>query len=203
MSSSSKDAWPGIGRLFALGGMSECGKSHAGQRFDSAGVRRIKIARILADIGRERGMDLGAADFTGQLHEDLGDEVVTYFLDKVEAEMREYGAVRASIESLYRRSLADGIRERLGDRFVVLFIDAPFDLRVERELIAKGGDRATLSAATRAKDHWKMDRGARDIREIADVIVDNSGTAQQYDATLDQLLRDHPPILTMGRADRG
>jgi hypothetical protein len=36
--------YPEIGRLFSLGGLSECGKSFAGQYFASHGVLRIKIA---------------------------------------------------------------------------------------------------------------------------------------------------------------
>lgn len=113
--------WPGIGRLFSLGGMSECGKSHAGRYFDANGVRRIKIGRVLAEVGRDLGLDTTAPEFTERLYDEHADVALPAFVARVTEEMRREGVERASLESMYRGQLATWLKGQLGERMVNIF----------------------------------------------------------------------------------
>ncbi len=183
--------WPGIGRLFSLGGMSECGKSHAGRYFDAHGVRRIKIGRVLAEVGRDLGLDTTAPEFTERLYAQHGDTTLLAFLERVVDEMRREGVERASLESMYRCQLATWLKGQLGERMVNIFIEAPLELPIEREWRKRpGSERESIAAEVRAKDQSKRQRGVPNLRAIADLVIDNSGSAEEYERELDRILRD-------------
>ncbi len=187
--------WPEIGRLFSLGGMSECGKSHAGRYFDAHGVRRIKIGRVLAEVGSDLGLDPAAPNFTSRLYDEHAEVALPAFLGRVADEMRREGVVRASLESMSRGQLATWLKGQLGDRMVNIFIEAPLALRIEREWRKRpGSEREAIGTEVRAKDELKVQRGVPDLRAIADLVIDNSGTAAEYDRELIRVLRDYPAI---------
>lgn len=183
--------WPGIGRLFSLGGMSECGKSHAGRYFDANGVRRIKIGRVLAEVGSDLGLDTTAPEFTERLYDEHADTALLAFLKRVAEEMRREGVERASLESMYRGQLATWLKGQLGERMVNIFIEAPLELRIERERLKRpGSERESVAAEVWAKDESKRQRGVPNLRAIADLVIDNSGSAEEYERELDRILRD-------------
>ena len=187
--------YPEIGRLFSLGGLSECGKSHAGRYFDERGIRRIKIGRVLAETGRELGLDPDAEGFTATLYRDHAAVVLPGFLRRVADEMAANGTRRASLESMYRRELATFLKRALGPRMINIFIEAPLALRIDREWRAKGdADRATVERRVLAKDALKRERGVQALRAVADMVIDNSGSADDYDRELDRIVRTYLPL---------
>lgn len=187
--------YPEIGRLFSLGGLSECGKSFAGQHFASHGVLRIKIARVLADVGRHLLLDPDDPTFTDHLYSRHVSTALPLFLERVAHLMVEKGAQRASLESMYRPQMAVFLKETLGPRMVHIFIEAPLDLRIEhawRKM--QKGSREDLALRIREKDDMKRRLGVPQLRAMADVVLDNSGTLQDYQCRLDEVLDQFPPI---------
>lgn len=187
--------YPEIGRLFSLGGMSECGKSHAGKYFDERGVRRIKIGRVLAEVGQELGLRPDAEGFTETLYRDHAAVVLPGFLRRVAEEMAVNGSRRAILESMYRLELATFLKGALGSRMVNIFIEAPLALRIDREWRAKGdADRATVERRVLAKDVLNRERGVPEVRAVADLVIDNSGSPGDYDRELDRIAMTYPPL---------
>jgi hypothetical protein len=120
--------YPEIGRLFSLGGLSECGKSCAGQYFASRGVPRIKIARVLADVGRDLLLDPDAPNFTDRLYSAHASTAMPMFVERVANQVVEHSVQRASLESMYQPQMATFLKDVLGQRMVHIFIEAPLAL---------------------------------------------------------------------------
>lgn len=96
---------------------------------------------------------------------------------------------------MYRGQLAKWLRGQLGERMVNLSVEAPLALRIEREWRKRSGsEREAIAAAVHAKDELKRQRGGPKLRTIADIIIDNSGTAAEYDRELIRVLRDYPAM---------
>ncbi len=187
--------YPGIGRLFSLGGLSECGKSIAGQYLASHGVLRIKIARLLADVGRELLLDPDDPTFTDQLYTSHASIALSMFIECVAKHMVERGVQLASLESMYRSQTAIFLKDVLGQRMVHTFIEAPLELRIEREWRKLGGEpREAVACRVREKDAMKQRLGVPQLRPLADVVLDNSGSLQDYRSQLDRLLDEFPSV---------
>lgn len=187
--------YPEIGRLFSLGGLSECGKSFAGQYFASRGVLRIKIARVLADVGRELLLDPDDPAFTDEIYASHASTALPMFLDRVADLMAEHRVRRASLESMYRPQMALFLKDALGERMVHILVEAPLELRVEREWRKRGGEsREAVARRIEEKDNLKRRLGVPHLRPLANVILDNSGSPQEYQRRLDWLLDRFPPV---------
>lgn len=159
------------------------------------GIRRIKIGRVLASVGRELGLDPDTDGFTETLYRDHQAVVPPRFLRRVADEMAANGTRRASLESMYRVQMASFLKDALGPRMVNIFIEAPLHLRIEREWRAKGGtDRAAVERQVLANYALKRERGVPDLRAVADIVVDNSGSASDYDRKLDRIILAYPPL---------
>jgi dephospho-CoA kinase len=88
------------------------------------------------------------------------------------------------------------LKEALGPRMVHVFIEAPLELRVEREWRKLGGERwETVASRVREKDVMKQHLGVPQLLPLADVVLDNSGSLRDYRNQLDRLLDEHPPIV--------
>ncbi len=182
-----------VSRLFSLGGMSECGKSEAGRFFADRGVERLKIARFIEVIASSRGYDLSGDDYTDQLFEVDADGTLAEFVRLVGSHMGGAGIRCASLESMYRVSMATHLKAVLGDRMVNIYIDAPFDVRVEREWAKSGKDSSVRDVERRVaeKDEMKARIGVPGLRDVADIVIDNSGTLEEYQCRLGDIVMEY------------
>lgn len=175
-----------VAGIFTLGGLSECGKTTAGYRFQSFGIRKSKIVQIEHDMMRERGInpeDGLTPDDYENLYKENPDKAFKEFLFRLIQKMKEEQFKYASLESLYRAPLGAFIKKELGSRAANIYIDAPVEARAKRELekinakaLEIGNPLITLDEMIQRvneKDAFKMERKATDVKNIADYIVDN------------------------------
>ena len=149
----------GLKKLVAFGGMSESGKScFAEQLRTHHHYCRLKIKYF---EGVVRARDGKSRPNT------LGKEI----LDFLE---RNKHVTHASIESLHAADLPAYLKLLLGPRMTTVFLDVPEDIRVSRTAKALGVSEMQALADTRAKDAIKLSRGVTKVRDIADVVFDNS-----------------------------
>lgn len=170
--------------LFSLGGMSECGKTSAGLYFDSIGIKRMKIIHIEKEMMAERGFDTSCG-YEDHHFDNLyaGAEELAFkeFLYRLIIKLQQENCKFASIESLYRAPLGKFLKKELGDKMINLYIEAPIEIRVKREMskINTKRDNSTLVTFDEVfkmvsdKDDFKHRRGAHHVRDIADIIVNN------------------------------
>lgn len=177
--------------IFALSGLSECGKSTAGRYFQSAGVERLKIVRFISEVKTDDG---AADDDYGDWIERARVERRGWLNEQFAARLLDYvelnGLAAVSIESLYDPVLTAYLKGRLGSRFVVVFIDIPRQVRLQRQMARE--NLTSLEDAARyldPRDETKVGWGALAVRAQADEVIDNSGTVQDLHAKLQAMLR--------------
>lgn len=90
--------------------------------------------------------------------------------------MEEENIHYASIESLYRAKLGSFLKREFGNKMLNVYIDAPFDIRVRREYQKQNNPNTTFEEIKKLdeqKDQFKIQHGALEVKDIADIIVNN------------------------------
>ncbi|NTF98067.1 hypothetical protein [Rhizobium rhizogenes] len=174
--------------VIALGGYSESGKSSSGRYMERLGFKRIKIAEIYQRIFSRIETELSFKDWSYWIDRTDPEWIADNFIRELEAEIGEQAANKCTIESLYGDILASQLRRHMGDRFKVVFIDIDRDVRLIRQMHREGLqsiDEAAILLDPR--DEMKRSWGADRVKEIADFVVDNSGSLQKLEQQLDAI----------------
>ena len=175
--------------IFALTGMSECGKSTIGKYLDSRGIPRLKIVRFFERIRDKRSPQSELYQFTGEEEKRNPYALWDVFLNELLVEMETRKVSRVSIESLYGGPLGPYLKHRMGDRFRIVYIDISLEIRLQRQMQREG-----LATAEEAKeiliprDQVKADSGIPALKDIADEVIDNSGTREFLYRAIDELI---------------
>jgi len=179
--------------IFGLSGMTECGKSTAGVYFDSHGVKRLKIVKILDLVRIEQEPGASTEVFVNEAIKTKPEWLRQAFADKLLDEMDRLGIRYCSLESMGDPEMVKYLRARFPGEFFSVYIDASLDKRLEHQMIRKGlSDIEEAKRILNPKDEfktnfWKMP----DIKVIADVVIDNNGTLQSFESQLGELLLKH------------
>ena len=170
---------PGV-RVVALGGLSECGKSTAGEYLRLRhGFARLKIGYLIEQAAGRLGLtDIYSADpvTLAELITDSLDRFATaqHFLDRI------------SIESLHSHDITAELKKILGERLAIVYLDVDAGTR-ERRGTAGPAD-------VRERDAVKHARGAAAIAGVADHVIGNNGSRLALHRCLDVIaLHDRWP----------
>jgi len=177
--------------VFALTGMSECGKSTVGKYLDSRGVRRLKIVRLFGKV-KERLAPDSNEDLRGWVNKgEASDPYALWdvFLDELLQEMETLETSMASIESLYGGGLGLYLRQRLADHFCIVYVEIPLEIRLQRQMIREGlSDFGQAKLILLPRDEIKAKSGIPALKEIAGEVIDNSGTLEDLYAAVDAMI---------------
>lgn len=183
-------------KVFLIGGMSESGKSTVGKYLDTLGIKRFKIVTYLTEVMKSEG---GSGDFQewndraeSERPDWLKEQFVEEFVKATGWERIEY----CCLESLYKPEFGQFIKSKLPDVAVIVCVDAPLEIRVQRQVI-----RENLTSVEQAKaillprDTKKEGWGTHRIKEIADVVIDNSGDMETLKAQTRAMVKRYCPEL--------
>ncbi|MFR9727520.1 nucleotidyltransferase domain-containing protein [Streptomyces sp. MS19] len=163
-------------RIVALGGMSESGKSTAGEYLRTRhGHARLKIGYLIEDAAHRAGIADPYAVASVMRAELLLDG-----LDRYAAAHHFHD--RITLESLHEFDVTAELRRMLGDQLALAYIETAAELRAVR---GTAGPRDVID-----RDEVKAFRGAREIAGIADTVVDNNGSRLALERRLDRLVLD-------------
>ncbi|MXQ68354.1 nucleotidyltransferase domain-containing protein [Actinomadura rayongensis] len=160
-------------QLVALGGLSESGKSTAGEYLRTRhAYARLKIGwliRTAADLADLADPYACTPQVQAELLVDALDRYCAAhpYLDRV------------TIESLHRFEATAELRRLLGKQLTVLYLDAHADVRAARGT-AGPGDVAE-------RDIVKSERGAARVADLADEVIDNNRSSVALRHRLDQI----------------
>ncbi|OGH51237.1 MAG: hypothetical protein A3H17_04005 [Candidatus Levybacteria bacterium RIFCSPLOWO2_12_FULL_37_14] len=180
--------------IFALTGMSECGKSTVGKYLDSKGVSRLKIVRLFKRVRDKWSPDDELYAFLKQQEERDPYALWDAFINELIDEMDRLGTNTASIESLYGGGLGPYLKQKLGSHFCIVFVDIPLEVRLGRQMQRE--NLPDIESARRyllPRDEVKEKSGIPALKEIAGEVVDNSGTLDELYRKIDQIVAEHQP----------
>lgn len=180
--------------VFALTGMSECGKSTVGKYLDSKGVHRLKIVKLFERIRDKWSPDEELYTFLKQWEGSDPYALWDAFIDELLAEMECLATNAVSVESLYGGGLGPYLKQRLGPHFCIIFIDIPIQVRLHRQIQRENlPDIESARKILLPRDEVKEKSGIPALKEIAGEMVDNSGTLEELYRAIDQIVNKHLP----------
>ena len=163
-----------IDHIYALSGLSECGKSSVAQAFRS-------------HYGTEQAFRAKIVYFNDVISERLGKSVYSlpereqalYLLHEIERFSNDHYWLRIiTIESMHNDLVARWLKKWIGKKLRVIYIDTTEVNRFERALVPR--------EAVISNDNIKRARGVELIRPDADLVLDNNGT---FAVTMSNLLQ--------------
>ncbi|KAJ7640172.1 hypothetical protein B0H17DRAFT_1216700 [Mycena rosella] len=166
--------------VVAFGGLSECGKSSMGgvvdTQFGQQG-RREKFGYLFDNVTKQLGINVYTLPDTVQAH---------VLVQQIEEYSKAHFWIAVlSLESLHRFESIAETKRILGPLLQIVYIDVSEAERIARQVIRVG---ETLAEAKiqelRDKDVVKRERGAERVRDIADFVLDNSGSFEEASAVL-------------------
>ncbi|MFJ6484234.1 MULTISPECIES: nucleotidyltransferase domain-containing protein [unclassified Streptomyces] len=163
-------------QIIALAGLSESGKSTAGEYLRTRhGHARLKLGWLLDTAAAHAGIpDPYAVTEVDQA------EMIVDALDRYLT--AHYYVTGVTIESLHSKKSTDALRRMLGEQITVTYLHTPMaDRRARSET---GADDVVV------RDVVKASRGADRIVDIADRVIDNSGTRLHLERCLDEMVLD-------------
>ncbi|SHN31482.1 nucleotidyltransferase domain-containing protein [Streptomyces yunnanensis] len=166
---------PGV-RVVALGGMSESGKSTAGEYLRTRHRHaRLKIGYLIEEAAHRAGVDDPYA-----LAPVARAELIVDGLDRYAA--AHHFLDHITLEFLHEFDATAELRRMLGDQLAIAYIETAAELRARRG--TAGPDDVVL------RDEVKAARGAAQIVTIADTVVDNNGSRLALERQLDRITLD-------------
>ena len=180
--------------IFALTGMSECGKSTVGKYLDSKGISRLKIVRLFERVRDKWSPDDELYAFLKQQEERDPYALWDAFINELIDEMERRHTNAASIESLYGGGLGPYLKQKLGHHFCIVFVDIPLEVRLGRQMQRE--NLPDIESARRyllPRDEVKEKSGIPALKEIAGEVVDNSGTLKELYRIIDQIVKKYLP----------
>lgn len=180
--------------IFALTGMSECGKSTVGRYLDSQGIPRLKIVKLF-----ELVRNAWSPSPNGELNqftalEEKRDPYALWdaFVNELLSEMNSQGVSSVSIESLYGGGLGPFLKQRMRESFCLIYIDIPVEIRLQRQMQREGlGSIQEAEKLLLPRDEIKTKSGIPELKQVADEIVNNSGTLENLYGMMDDIIARH------------
>ena len=178
--------------IFALTGMSECGKSTVGKYFDSKGIPRLKFVKLFSRIRNRMSPGEDLKRFVKKEEDKDSFNLWSMFIEELLLEMNKGGAKIVSIESLYGGGLGPYLKRELGEHFCIIYIEASEDLRLRYQMKREGLD--SIESAKKIllpRDKMKAASGVPSLKSIAGEIIDNSGSIEDLYGAVDKIINKY------------
>ncbi|ODR82160.1 hypothetical protein BG842_21715 [Haladaptatus sp. W1] len=178
-------------RVIGTVGLPGSGKGEAATVAEEMGIPVVTMGDVIRAACRERGLD--PAEHHGEiakaLREENGPDAIA------QASLPQIDAALTTSETV----LVDGIRsgveverfeDAFGDDFVLVSIEAPFEVRADR-LSERGRDHSDADEARlRKRDERELGFGLDRSMARADAVIDNTGTLDGFRRRIRALLED-------------
>ncbi len=174
-------------KIYALGGLSECGKSGTGKYLSQKhNIWNLKFRYFLEQMAQRYNVDDPLMFYRN-------DSYLVSLLEVNQIAMlfqKQYYKDSISLESLHDFELSKALKEQLGEQFSIIYIDTSLKNRVIRNALSEGIDIDKSMKQVQEKDIEKQNMGADKIIEIADFVIDNNGTNYELYSKLDTIVSD-------------
>ncbi|MDS0297377.1 flagellar hook-basal body complex protein FliE [Halogeometricum sp. S1BR25-6] len=172
-------------------GLPGSGKGEAASVARDAGVPVVTMGDVIRSECRERGLE--PAEHHGEIATALREEegpaaIAERSLPLVEVELESSDVVL--VDGLRSEHELDRFREAFGEAFVLVSVEAPFEVRAER-LSDRGRDDSDVDReALRDREERELGFGMGEVMDRADVVVDNTDSLERFRERIRALLEE-------------
>lgn len=177
-------------RVIGTVGLPGSGKGEAAAVAREQDVPVVTMGDVIREECRRRGLD--PAEHHGAIAKRLREEegpaaIAERTLPHVEEALESSDAVL--VDGLRSVVELEAFRDRFGDDFVLVSVEAPFETRAER-LGARARDDSDMDReALRQREARELGFGMGDVMERADVVVENTDTLESFRERVRRVLR--------------
>ncbi|WP_435126127.1 AAA family ATPase [Halobaculum sp. D14] len=164
-------------RVIGTVGLPGSGKGEAAAVAEEEGVPVVTMGDVIREECRRRGLD--PAEHHGEVAKALREEegpaaIAERSIPLIEEAAAETDADAVLVDGLRSMVELERFRDRFGDDFLLVSIEAPFDVRAER-LGARGRDDSDVDVdALRRREERELEFGMGEVIDAADVTVENT-----------------------------
>ena len=175
-------------RVIGVVGLPGSGKSEAAAVADDLGIPVVTMGDVIRQACRDRGLD--PASHHGEVARALRNEggpaaIADRSIPMIEDALRAYDTVL--VDGIRSDAEVDRFEEAFGDDFVLVRVEAPFEVRAERVEDRGRDDPDAESLADR--DERELGFGMGEAMERADVTVENTDSLEAFHGRVRELLR--------------
>jgi dephospho-CoA kinase len=172
-------------------GLPGSGKGEAAEVARERGIPVVTMGDVIRRECRDRGLDPAQhhGEIAGALREENGPAAIAErSLPLIEAELDD--AETVLVDGLRSGVELDAFRDRFGEEFVLVSIEAPFEVRRER-LDERGRD-DTDSESLEERDERELGFGMGEAMDRADVTIENTDSLARFRERITALLNEGP-----------
>jgi dephospho-CoA kinase len=175
-------------------GLPGSGKGEAAAVARDAGIPVVTMGDVIRQECRDRGLDPAAhhGEIARALREENGpDAIAQRSLPIIREHLADAGTDTVLVDGLRSGVEADRFEEAFGDDWVLVSIEAPFDVRKDR-ITQRGRDDTdgSVGETLRERDERERGFGMDDAMARADVTIDNTNALAAFRARIQALLAD-------------
>jgi Dephospho-CoA kinase len=178
-------------RIIGTVGLPGSGKGEAATVARREEVPVVVMGDVIRKACRDRGLD--PAQHHGQVAQRLREEegpaaVAERTLPLIRDSLANADTDTAVVDGLRSPTELKTFRSAFDDQFLVVSIEAPFELRAER-LAERSRDDSDADLETlRTRDERELELGIGKVMQAADLQIDNSRSLERFRASIQRLL---------------
>lgn len=170
--------------LILIGGLSECGKTHASNFIADNGFTHLKIIKFEKEIMEEFGIDFNDPLSFEKLYDRSHEIVFISFWNVIKAYCKANNIKNIVLDSTTRVDMIEYFQNNNEVNFISVYIETDFDKRVEREWLKDTTkSKNDIESQTIEKDKVKKTRNAHLVKDFS-LIVTNNGEVNEFQEKL-------------------
>jgi len=178
-------------RVVGTVGLPGSGKGELAAVARKAGIPVVTMGDVIRQACRDRGRDPSTdhGEVAKALREENGPAAIAErSLPLVREAVSETDTNTVVVDGLRSMVEVEAFRESFGESFLIVSIEAPFNLRAER-LADRGRDSSDSDLeALRARDERELGFGMGEVMEAADVRIENTDSLEAFRSRVRELL---------------
>lgn len=174
-------------RVIGIVGLPGSGKSEAAAVAREMGIPVVTMGDVIRAACRDRGLD--PAEHHGEVAQALREEggpaaIAEASLPHIRSALAD--AETVVVDGIRSDAEVDQFQDAFGDAFTLVRIEAPFDVRADR-LETRGRDNTAVESL-QERDDRELGFGMGKAMENAHVVIENTGTLDEFHAKIRNLL---------------
>ncbi len=175
-------------RVIGTVGLAGSGKGEFAAVAEANGIPVVTMGDVIRAECRERGLDPAEhhGEVAGKLREENGPTAIAEAsLPHLETALDEHDTV--VVDGIRSGTEVDVFEERFGETFLLVGVEAPFEVRKER-ISDRGRDDVEDGESLAARDERELGFGLDEALDRADLTIENTDTLERFRTRVREVL---------------